>query len=353
MTYTTPSLKAEVEASREAFRAEMPGSDAHVWPNNLYVVAKVLGGLQRLKGQALQWLYNQRFVKYCDVDALEIYADEYGLTRKPATQATGDVSFSGAPGVSIPVGTVLTATNNLTLATTEIGTIAANGVVSVPVQAEQFGVASNLEAGTALALTLAGATAKVGDDGLGGAADIESDASLRARVLFRKRNPPHGGSLPDIEMWTLEVPGVTRAFASNKIGGSNVYFLMDDARPNGIPNAADLAIVQDHLSDPVRKPVGTTITVHEIDHDPINVVIEGLDPASQDVQDAVNAELADTFATRCGPSVPGSLFTLPQSWLWQAVSNATGENRHKITAPGTDLTFRVGFLPTLGQVTFT
>ena len=58
------------------------------------------------------------------------------------------------------------------------------------------------------------AVAYVGVNGIGGGADVESDEDLRARVLFRKRNPPHSGSKSDYIAWALEVPGVTRAFVS-------------------------------------------------------------------------------------------------------------------------------------------
>jgi hypothetical protein len=39
-----PTLKGLMERSRQSFRANLKGSDAWVWPNNVYVSAKVIAG---------------------------------------------------------------------------------------------------------------------------------------------------------------------------------------------------------------------------------------------------------------------------------------------------------------------
>ena len=77
---------------------------------------------------------------------------------------------------------------------------------------------------------------------LAGGADIESDASVRARLLSRIQNPPRGGTSEDYEFWSESAhPDVTRAWARPQAGGLGtvtVYFMTDDATGDGIPNAA-------------------------------------------------------------------------------------------------------------------
>jgi uncharacterized phage protein gp47/JayE len=41
-----------------------------------------------------------------------------------------------------------------------------------------------------------------------------------------------------------------------------------------------------------------------------------------------------------------------RSWAWQAVANASGEERHEIVAPPADVTLLPGEMPVLGTVTF-
>ncbi len=39
MAFYMPDIKAMVVRARNAFRAETPGTDAFIWPNNIYVSA--------------------------------------------------------------------------------------------------------------------------------------------------------------------------------------------------------------------------------------------------------------------------------------------------------------------------
>jgi hypothetical protein len=64
-------------------------------------------------------------------------------------------------------------------------------------------------------------------------------------------------------------------------------------------------------------------------------------------------ELQTVFRKQVGVSTSKNPAVLRRSWLWQAVSNATGEKHHTIAAPATDLTFGSGVLPCLRSVRFT
>ena len=43
--FAIPSLDSLVTRARNGFRAYLPGSDAWLWPNNLYATAKLVGGM--------------------------------------------------------------------------------------------------------------------------------------------------------------------------------------------------------------------------------------------------------------------------------------------------------------------
>ena len=42
--FALPTLKNLMELTRQSFRANLKGSDAYVWPNNVYASAKVMAG---------------------------------------------------------------------------------------------------------------------------------------------------------------------------------------------------------------------------------------------------------------------------------------------------------------------
>jgi hypothetical protein len=74
------------------------------------------------------------------------------------------------------------------------------------------------------------------------------------------------------------------------------------------------------------------------------------------------AELADAFqrlgrvtgSDKVLPNLPYLAwpFTFSLSWVWQAVANASGERRHKITSPADDIVIAAGSIPVLGSVSF-
>jgi uncharacterized phage protein gp47/JayE len=192
--------------------------------------------------------------------------------------------------------------------------------------------------------------------GIGGGADLEGDAALRERVLFRKRMPPHGGAAHDYVIWAREIPGVTRVFvdpvnAVNARTTIGVWFLMDDTYANGIPQGADVDIVEAHIDE--LRPAGAVVDIAAPTAVPVAITIDGLVPDTQDVREAVKAELADLFRRAMRVSTLTDPFTLKISKIWEAISAASGEDSHTLTLPAADLDLTVGQVPTLGTVTFT
>ena len=250
--------------------------------------------------------------------------------------------------------------------TTASASLTGAGSVSVPVAAIVAGKAGNFIAGTPLAAVsgLTGAaTFAVDSNGLGGGADLESDDLLRGRVLFRKRNPPQGGAPADYVGWAMEVPGVTRVFVERLWSGAGsvrVFPLTDGLTVNGIPTAGTITAVQAVMA--VKAPAGAAVTVTAPTAQAINITVTSLSPNSTAVQTAVVAEIADTFR-RLGKVAGGDTATagLPflataqtfsRSWLWQAVANAAGEERHTLTTPSADVTITAGNIPVPGTITF-
>lgn len=143
-------------------------------------------------------------------------------------------------------------------------------------------------------------------------------------------------------------------------GTVRVFPLMFDLYDNGIPQAADLVRVADLLA--TVQPAGAKVTVAAPIAVPINVTIAGLVPNRTDVQEAALAELRATFrrlsrvagtdAQLGGMDYLAYPTSFSRSWLWQAVANATGEQRHAITSPAADQALNPGEMATLGTVSF-
>lgn len=357
MPYTPPTLDELSRSIRAAMRAEMPGTDPFLWPNNLYVVGKVFAGALRGLHLRLGWIMAQSRVATAASEALDLHGGEIGITRAPATEAAGIVLCTGIAGTLLPQGTRLTRSDGKVFLTTAEATLYSDGAI-LNVIAEEAGKASNTEGGAGLELEtpLAGIeTLTVGGGGLRGGADIENDASLRERILTRKRNPPHGGSPSEYIAWAKQMAGVTRVYvrrATPAPGSVTILAMMDGLYADGIPTSADITALKALLED--LAPGNAAIVVRAPVALPVDVTITGLVPNTAAVKSAVTNELRAMFQRRAEPGLTGQPFTFSRSWISEAVSIATGEERHTLTLPAADIVCdEVGGVPqiaTLGAV---
>jgi len=372
--FAIPSLKDLVERARQSFRVNLPGSDAWIWPNNINPTAKVFAGLVHEVFGFADYIQKQKFALTADSEHLDLHGEEFGLARKPRAPAQGYVDIAVSAAVTLDVAAVFRRADGVEYVSTSDGSTTGAGTLSVLVTAVTDGKNTNAVAGTPLEIVsgLNGddvATAQVASSAIVAGFDDEDDESFRARILFRKRNPPHGGSAADYVLWAGEVAGVSVTGARPDVfvervwsgpGTVRVFPLMFDLYADGIPRPADIERVKDYIE--TVRPAGAMVTVQAPQAVPINITISGLQPNTTAVQEAVLAELRAAF--RRNARVAGSdqeignmeylakPTTFSRSWIWQAVANATGEQRHAITAPAADVVLISGQMATLGSVTF-
>lgn len=368
MSFYTPTLEDLVTSQIRAFSANLEGADAGLLVNNLRPVAKIVaGGLYEVH-LALAKASDQKFVLTCESGYLDRHGAEMKppVPRKVAARAGGIVTLTSPGPATLATGAVLARSDGVQFTVDAGIALPAAGVAEVRVTAILSGSSGNTAASAVLSVSsgLTGtASLAVTASGLGGGADAEQDEAYRARLLFAKAYPEHGGAPADWLRYALAVPGVTAAYIDPLAAGRGtvvVYPVFGLTRPSGIPTETERLLVQNALGL-VRPGAGLPV-VRAATAVPVNVTISGLMPATPEVRNAVVAELAYTFA-RLGrvaglsvahPSMP--FLAIPssfsRSWVWQAVANATNEERHTIDAPAADIVLAAGQIATLGAVTF-
>jgi uncharacterized phage protein gp47/JayE len=374
-TFNLPTINDLVGRSRAAFRAVLKGSDAWVWPNNVYASAKVIGGMVFEAFGFLGYIQKQMFAFSApDIESLTNHGTEFNIPQNPAAPAQGVVIVTDTGAVTVNTGAVFQRSDGMQYIVTSGSSIATAGSVNVSVIAAQDGKATNCDPGTGLSIisgvTGTAPTAAVDSNGIALGADVEDIESYRARILFRKRNPPHGGSAADYVQWAGQVSGVSFDLDRPTVyverlwqgpGTVRVFPLMFDLYDSGIPTSADVQRVQDYIE--TVRPAGAKLTVAAPIAVPVSIIITGLSPNTAAVQDAVVAELKDMFRRLSRVAgVDQQLGNMPylayptsfsRSWIWQAIANATGEERHIVASPTDDTVLLPGQMATLGTVTFT
>lgn len=298
----------------------------------------------------IAWAARQLFPDTAEAEYLERWAGIWGITRKAASFATGNVNLTGTNATVVPSGVELQRQDGQKFITTTGGTIT-GGVLVVAVTASNAGVLGNTDAGTTLTFTtpLAGvnADAVVATGGIAAGAEIENDTSLLDRLLTRIQKPPQGGADYDYVKWALEVAGVTRAFCYPMqfgLGTVGVAILADDDPDGPTAPAPLLDDVQDHI-DFVR-PVTADVTVWTPDPVELNFTID-LNPDSAATRLSVEASLRDLLRREAEPGK-----TILLSKIREAVSTAAGENDNAVTVPAANFTVEDNEIAVFGTITW-
>ncbi len=345
MRFERPTLKEIIERLDGDTQSRL--SVPQMRRSNAKVFDRVLAGAAHSLYGYIEYLNRQQFFDTAESDYLDRWASIYGLTRKKATKASGEVIFRfSADLVNIPEGTILQSDDGIQYKTT--GPTASNGSTSV--EALNEGISGNQLEDDVLTLVspISGVYSEVTIIKLGGGSEAEADESLRARLLSRVRETPHGGTESDYVQWALEVPGVTRAWAFPKEEGEGTVTVrfVCDGMDEIIPDKAMLDKVFEHI-DKLR-PVTAHLYVSAPKVRPVNITIAGLLPDDAEVREAVRQELKDLFARE---GVPGQRIYL--SHIRAAISAALGEEDHSVVFPTADPVPETNNeLPTLGEISW-
>jgi uncharacterized phage protein gp47/JayE len=350
MPYQVPSLSRLIERTESDFSSRLMDGHTLSRRSTLGVLARVhAGGTHMLYGY-LGWIAQQIFVDTAEADYLARHARIWNIRRKPAVAAAGVVVCNGTDGAVVPARTELRRADGMLFRSLVDATLQA-GTATVQVEALQAGAAGNTSAGQTLSLVspLAGVQSalEVAAGGIVNGIDAEGDDSLRARLLQRIQEPPHGGAEHDYARWAREVPGITRAFVyPRRMGAGTVgVAVVSDESPSGpVPSSALVAEVQAHIE--AQRPVTAELFVFAPQPLAVNITVH-IAPDTEAVRQAVQAELRDLFIRE---SKPGAVIYL--SHLREAVSVAAGEHDHVLLNPAANVVPQDHEMPVLGTVTF-
>lgn len=360
--YSRPTLAQLISRIRADVLARL-GVDEALRRADAEVYSRALsGGINGLYGY-LDFLGAQMLPDTASAEYLDRHAAIWlSVPRKAAVAGVGYAQFTVAAGAVIPAGTVMLSAAGVQFTATADATVVAT-TATVPVQAVTTGAAGNLALGQTLSLAspIAGVnTSGTVSTAISGGTDAESDAALRARIIARIQEAPHGGAFNDYVAWAKEVPGVTRAWVypgEMGAGTLSLRFMRDnDAIP--IPDANAVATVQAYID--ARRPVTAKVYVVA----PVAVALNftmSVSPNTQVVKDAVTAMLATLILRE---AIPGGFYwDFSQSALVaggmllithinEAISGASGETDHALSVPSGNVTLSTGQISTLGTITW-
>lgn len=360
---TLDNLEAQVIGDADAI---LGGVDARFRRGLTGVVLTAqVGALHDAFGY-LQQIADDLFPDSATAAALDRWAGIWGLSRGAATFSQGWIGASGSLGSATmpPIGAVFRRSDGQEFERVASGTLPDGTVAGVywsaaldwtflgytgtgwaiPVRASEPGAAGNTVDASLLSIVspLAGfppTAAALG--GISGAVDAEPDATLRARVLARMRNPPQGGTAADFKAWALAASSpddpITRAFVRSPAAGNNTVtvYIVDDGGgfPSSnppTPTATAISNAQTYVN--ARRPISSQLALSSPTLTALPITLSIPQPAATIVS-AIENEIDGFLIDNHEPGV-----VIPLSLLQSAITNAAGGVDVQITTPSTNPT---------------
>lgn len=191
---------------------------------------------------------------------LDLRAAEYGISRKPGTKATVELTASGADGTVIPEGARVVSADGLIFVTDAAATIS-GGTAAIFATAEQAGAAYNAAPGTITQLfkNLAGVSEITNPAAAAGGSDSETDEALRERVLLRLQTPATSGNAYHYQQWALDVAGVGAAKVLPLWAGAGTVKVVLASPDMGAVNGDTVEAAAAYIE--TQRPIGADVTV--------------------------------------------------------------------------------------------
>jgi uncharacterized phage protein gp47/JayE len=382
MPFKRPTLTELREKNRTQLQSELRKTGALLRYSNMRVLADADAGLAHLHYGYLDYIALQATPFNSTDEWLAGWAGLKSVYQNAANPAsTPSYQFSGTAGAPVGKGVVLRRGDGYRYSLVDAVTIGSDGtgygkltailpdIIDAP---NGGGIDGNADAGTSLTLdiSLPGVDASgVMIEPATGGADIETQESLRARMLLAYQNPPQGGSDTDYEQWALAVPGVTRCWPKRRLMGAGtvgVYIMCDgnDETNHGFPVGTDgISQLDDwgaqkatgdqgRVADYIYPlaPVTALVYVCSPVAKTVNFEISGISHVGGDITAAVATAIDNVFFEGGTPVGNGKIFL---SDLNRAIGDIDGTAGFILVSPAMNIELGVGELPVRGEVNYT
>lgn len=374
MPFSRPTLAEIQQQVAQDINAQLPGADALLRFSNMGITGRVQAGLTHLHYGYLDWIAKQAVPYTATGEFLEAWAGLKGVTRKPAAQASGQVTFNGAVGTLIPAGTPLVRGDGVGYTSTADATVSGGGTATVLATANadatgQTGAFGNCAAGTVITLGTAIAGVQSGGTvavAFTGGADLETDDSLRTRMLAAFQQVPQGGAMNDYIQWAMDVSGVTRAWCNPNGAGAGtvvVYTMWDsaEAASGGFPQGTN-GVASGEPRDVAATGDQLVVANAIFPLQPVTALVYSCAPAAAPVNFTISGIASVSAATKAliAAAIDGVFFlygtpkggTIALSLIESAIAAIAGTTGFLITTPAGNISSALGSLPTRGVISY-
>nr|DAH99883.1 MAG TPA: Baseplate J like protein [Caudoviricetes sp.] len=201
---------------------------------------------------------------------------EFGVDRKQAVKAKGEVTFSGGQGVYIQKGSLVSVKNGVQFETDKDIMLDGDGKGTVKITCTDVGTKGNVQAHTInnLPISISGITSVDNEKATQDGADEETDEELLKRYSVIVRTPATSGNKYHYYNWAMSIAGVGGCRVVplwNGAGTVKIIIINAEMQSAG----ADLVkAVKDYIES--VRPIGADVTVVSPAPKTINISVDVL-----------------------------------------------------------------------------
>lgn len=207
---------------------------------------------------------------------------EFGVDRKKAVKAKGEVTFSGGQGVFIPKGSLVSVKNGAQFSTVNSIMLDGQGKGTVKITCTEVGSKGNVQAHTInnFPVSISGVTAVDNDKPTQDGADEETDEELLKRYSVIVRTPATSGNKYHYYNWAMSIAGVGACRVVPLWNGAGtVKIIIINAEMQSAGNDLVKA-VKDYIES--VRPIGADVTVVSPASKTINISVDVLGKVNVD-----------------------------------------------------------------------
>lgn len=219
-TYET--ILARVEAKAK----ELFGEDANTSNRSaLGFVLRIISWIMSLAWQDNENVYYSAYRRTAEGAQLDALLPYSGITRNPATYASGPIEFTGTPGTLIELGTIVSRKDEILYVTIEEKTIDSNGTAVVEIMAQLPGTSGNADINeiNQILNPIDGITGVTNKVAFFNAKEMESDSEARKRAELAIEGLG-SATLASVRTELLKVEGVRSVYLDENVENTTNEF---------------------------------------------------------------------------------------------------------------------------------
>lgn len=332
------------------------------------IMSEVIAGTTHMLYGYIEYLASATLPDSRVTTMLNKWCDLFGIDRKPANYAEIKVQIEATEPLVIPAGTRWQFEESQVYyslsESVDVRQIEEKFSAILTLRCDSIGEIGNRTKGEILTVEATipnlSADAIVRDISKTGA-DIESDRSLRNRLISRLRLPPQGGCPYDYIAWAQAQPGVSRAWVLPRPGGIRGKVLVTYLKEKGLPSSEEAVDVQSEILKICPVTADLKVVAPLVSRLDISLDINPPKPPGDDdpVLDEIKAaikNLLDLKATPKGYFNAENIMTpetgvIFESDIHQAISTVSREISHKFKYISGNIPTDVGQIVVMGDIT--